>query len=346
MAILGLGSLIGAQNIIENPARPLAKDGGRVLRLAEVWRITDETGEFYFKYPHDLKIAEDGSFYLADAEQFLKFSADGKFRGNLYKKGQGPGEIGREFHYHLRGPDLFIQDMNSQRLWRADLEGRFQKSINLASKDYRGFVGALADGFLFLKTVWPPPNERTGKLMEILITVAFVARDGLERKDIVTFRPRVFLAPNAAMSWDPDITELSPDGKLLYGVQCRDYLIEVVDLASGKDLRKIRRSYVKVPHAEKDWEPDYRRKYGSPKFEFESDISGLFPVGDRLWVTTSTDDKAKGRLIDVFDGEGRFVDSFYLGAGRSLMAVREDFIFCQEKNEGETITIVKYGIMK
>jgi hypothetical protein len=182
--------------------------------------------------------------------------------------------------------------------------------------------------------------------MEILVTVALVARDGSERKDIVTFRPRAFLAPNAAMSWDPDIIELSPDGKLLYGVHCRDYLIEVVDLASGKALRKIRRAYVKFPHAEKDWEPDYRRKYGSPKIEFESDVAGLFPVGDRLWVETSTDDKAKGRLIDVFDKEGRFVDSFYLGAGRTLMAVREDSIFCQEKNEDETIRIIKYGIMK
>ncbi len=30
--------------------------------------------------------------------------------------------------------------------------------------------------------------------------------------------------------------------------------------------------------------------------------------------------------------------------GRMLMAVREGFVFCQEKNEDETITIVKYKI--
>jgi len=335
-----------SQTIIENPAKPKAANAGRIIALAEVWRISDESGEFYFKYPHNLKIAEDGSIFLAEAEQFLKFSADGKFLGNLYKKGQGPGEIGREFYYHLRGPDLFVQDMNSGRFWRADLEGRFQESIILAGKDYHGFVGALPDGFLFLKTVWPPPNERTGKLMEILETVALVGPDGSERRDAATFRPKTFLGPNTGMSWDPDITELSPDGKRLYAVHSRDYVIEIVDLASGSIVKRVSRLYPKVPHVEVDHETDFRKKHGSPKKEFETDIDELFPVGDRLWVATSTDDKARGKLIDVFDKDGRFVDSFYLGAGRQLMAVREDAVYCREKGEDEAIAIVKYGIVK
>jgi hypothetical protein len=347
--LLGLAVSTGfsfAQTVVENPAKPSAKDAGRVLKLTEVWRISDESGEFYFKYPHDLKIAEDGSIFLAEAEQFLKFSADGKFLGNLYKKGQGPGEIGREFYYHLRGPDLFVQDMNSGRFWRADLEGRFQESIILAGKDYHGFVGALPDGFLFLKTAWPPPNERTGKLMEILETVALVGPDGSERRDAATFRPKTFLGPNTGMSWDPDITELSPDRTLLYAVHSRDYIVEVIDLASGALVRRIKRIYPKVVHVEADWEPDFRKRTGAPKKEFEPDIDELFPVDERLWVVTSTTDKTKGRLIDVFDKDGRFVDSFYLGADRSLMAVGEGFLFCQEKKEDETITIVKYRIVK
>jgi hypothetical protein len=342
-------SAIGAasgQAVIENPAKPLAKDAGRVLKLAEVWRITDDGGEFFFKYPHNLQIAEDGTIFLAEGEQFLKFAADGKFLKNLYKKGQGPGEIGREFTYFVQGHDLFIQDMNSQRFWRADLNGIFQEQITLANKDYRGFEGVLPEGFLFLKAVWPPFEERTGKLMEILETVALVARDGTERRAIATFRPREFLAPQAAMSWDSSITTLSPDESLLYAYHGRDYLIEVIDLASGATARRFTRDYHKVPHVESDWEPDFRKRTGAPKIEFDRDIDELFPVGDRLWVATSTNDKAKGRLIDVFDKDGRFVDSFYLGAGRSLMAVGKDAVFCQQKSEDETIVIVKYRIEK
>jgi hypothetical protein len=182
--------------------------------------------------------------------------------------------------------------------------------------------------------------------MEILETVVLVAMDGLRQRDIATFRPKEFLAPQAGMSWDPSVIKTSPDGKLLNAIHSRDYLIEVVDLSSGTIIMRIERTYTKVPHIENDREPDFRRKYGSPKIEFEADVDELFPVGDRLWVATSTNDRAKGRLIDVFDKDGRFIDSFYLGAGRSLMAVREGAVFCQEKKEDETIAIVKYKIEK
>jgi hypothetical protein len=339
--------LLAAQEIIENPAKPLAKDAGRILKLTEVWRITDESGEFYFRYPHNLKIADDGSIYLADAEQFLRFSPDGNFLKNLYRKGQGPGEIGGNyFYYFTHGPDLFIRDMNYGRLWRTDLDGVFQEQINLVNKDYRGLLGIIPDGLLFLKSVMPPPEERTGKLMEILRTVVLVAMDGLKQKDIATFRPKEFLAPQAGMSWDPSVIKTSPDGKLLYAVHSRDYLIEVVDISSGTTIRSYRRQYPRVPYAEKGWEPDFRKKYGAPKMEYEIDISDIFPSGDRLWVETSTDDKAKGRLIDVFDKDGRFVDSFFLGAGKKLMLVRDAFVICQEKKEDESIALVKYRINK
>jgi hypothetical protein len=148
------------------------------------------------------------------------------------------------------------------------------------------------------------------------------------------------------MSWDPSILELSPDRRLLYAVHSRDYVIDVIDLASGAQIRRIKRTYPKVEHVEKEWEPDFRKTTGAPKIEFEPDVNELFSVEDASWVATSTEDKAKGRLIDVFDKDGRFVDSFYLGAGRSLMAVGEGFLFCQEKNEDEAITIVKYRILR
>jgi 6-bladed beta-propeller len=335
-----------AQSVIENPAKPKAANPGRVLKLAEVWRIGDESGEFYFKYPNQLQIADDGTVFVADEKELLRFSPDGRFVRNIFKQGQGPGEISEDFSYFVRGQDLFIQDMNSMRFWRADSNGVFQETINLANRDYRGLVGVLPDGFLFLKTVWPPPSERTGKLMEIPHIVTFVARDGSEKRDIATFRPKDFLAPQAATSMTAKIIALSPDGKVLYAFYGRDYLIEVVDLTTGTVVKRFSRAYPKVPHAEREWEADFRKKYGSPMREYEIDVNNLYPVDDRLWVETSTDDKVRGRLIDVFDSGGRFVDSFYLGAGRALMAVREDIIFCQENSGDETITIVKYRIEK
>jgi hypothetical protein len=330
--------------VVENPAKPKAVNAGRILKLTEVWKITDDGGEFFFKYPNNLQIAEDGSILVIDADEFLKFSPEGKFLKNIFKKGQGPGELGNYFLYFVYGREIYIQDFSSHRFWRADFDGVYQEQISLANKDYNDFVGVVPDGFLFMRQVLPPPSERTGKLMEIIHTVAIIARDGSFRRDVATFKPKTFLGYQAGMGWDQSIIKPGPGGKLLYALHSRDYLVEVIDLASGKITNRFGRAYPKVPHVEKEYEPDFRKSTGAPKIEFEADVDNLYPVGEHLWVETSTDDKTKGRLIDVFDQDGRFLDSFYLGAGRTLMAVREDAVFCREKNEDETITIVKYRI--
>jgi hypothetical protein len=40
-----------------------------------------------------IKTAPDGSIFVLDEKQFLKFDKKGKFIKNLFKKGQGPGEF-------------------------------------------------------------------------------------------------------------------------------------------------------------------------------------------------------------------------------------------------------------
>jgi len=340
------GGALLAQGIIENPDKSLAKNGGRVLELKEVWRITDEGSEFYFKYPHSLKITSDGSIFLAEAEQFLKFSPEGKFVKNLYKKGQGPGEIEREFTYYIYENEIFIEDLNSGRLWRTDLDGNFLGQINLGGKGYRDFIGVRPDSLVFLKSVWPPLEERTGKLMDILDTVALVSKDGKPIKDVHTFRLKMFLAPRAARSWDYSQRALSQDGKWLFGYHGREYLIEVLDFDKGEIIRRFNRKYPHVKHLEETWEADFRKKYNAPRIEFESDVREILLNGDRLWVKTSTKDKNKGDLFDVFDAEGRFLDSFYLGAGRTLLAAVGDTIFVLEKDPEENLILTKYIIIR
>src|SRR4030066_326691 len=104
-----LGSLLGLPDVtamafgqvIENAAKPKAANAGRILQLTDLWKITDDGGQFFFRHPHSLQVADDGSIFVADADQLLKFSLEGKFQKNLNKKGQGPGEIGRDFHYYI-----------------------------------------------------------------------------------------------------------------------------------------------------------------------------------------------------------------------------------------------------
>jgi len=86
MVIFLFGSVIvgtAAQELIKNPRNPASKNPGRVLKMQRVWQISDVDGSFYFKYPHGMKISSDGSMFIADQEELLKFSADGRFLGNF-----------------------------------------------------------------------------------------------------------------------------------------------------------------------------------------------------------------------------------------------------------------------
>jgi hypothetical protein len=67
---------------------------------------------------------------------------------------------------------------------------------------------------------------------------------------------------------------------------------------------------------------------------------------DSLWVKTSTNDKEKGDLFDVFDSQGRFIDNFYLGAGRTLLNSYGDTVFVLEKDQAENYRLIKYKIME
>ena len=85
--------LSSAQEIIENPEKPPSKNAGRVVQLKEILRIKDVKGQFYFKGPWDVKTAKDGSIFVHEPDRLLMFDSDGKFIRDLYKKGEGPGEL-------------------------------------------------------------------------------------------------------------------------------------------------------------------------------------------------------------------------------------------------------------
>jgi WD40 repeat protein len=336
---------VSAQKVIENLEKPLAKNAGRVLELREIWRISDDSGQFFFKYPFQLQIAEDGSIFVADEEELLRFNLDGKFVKNLYRKGEGPGEISSGFTYFIRGDKLIIWDSNKRKIWSADFEGNLLREYEIPNSGYSGFIGIRKNDFVFTKTVTPPAAERKGKLMEIPHIVFLTSMDGKSERPIFTFHSIEFMSPNAGRSWTPSIAMLSPDGKYIAGSHDTEYTIQLVDIDQGKAIRTFNRKYRRIKHVETDFEKDFNKNTGSPTMEFNPDVIGLKVVEDRIWVRTSTTDPNKGDLWDVFSLDGKFLDSFYIGQGRTLLRVELDALFVTEKNVDESISLVKYRIV-
>lgn len=344
------GGLTFGQAVIENPAKPVATDAGRILALTEVWRITDDSGEFYLKSPMELRIADEGSVFLHDLDQLLKFSPEGKFLKNLVKKGQGPGEVhDRAFQFRIRVNDLYVFDLNGHRLWRADLEGTFRQSISITGTETSALVAVASEGPVLAgiqsSFSWPTKSGTTAKALSVPHRIVLVPRNGGPTRDIFKWERQLTRGLSATL-WDPMIISADQDANTFYMALEWDYRINVLDATTGKIIGKFSRPYPKVRIPWTEEQKKMVQEMGMPLTEFWPDISNLYPTSRGIWVETSTDDKAKGRLVDVFDKDGRFVDSFYLGPGRTLMAVQEGVVFCQEKREDETIVIVKNRIGK
>jgi hypothetical protein len=334
-----------AQQIIENPEKPLAKNAGRVLKLQEIWRINDDSGEFYFKYPSQLQIAADSSIFLSDTEQFLRFSSDGKYLKNLYRKGEGPGEISRDFYFLVVGNELIIKDYNKQKLWKTDYEGKYLGEFDIRGQQTSGIIGVRKDDFVFVKSEYPPPSERTGKLIAIPRNVILKSKDGKNEKPVITFHARMFMAPNAGRNWDQSIELLTGNGKYIIGYHGLQYLIEIIDIEKGRIMRSFKRKYQRIKHVEDDFEKDFNKKFGLSTMDYESDIRGLKLNGGQIWVRTSTNDQKRGDLWDVFNLDGAYLDNFYLGAGKTLLKANGDEIYVTEKREDESIVLIKNKII-
>jgi hypothetical protein len=108
---------ISAQDIIENPAKSLSGNAGRIVELKEVMRIDDTGGDYYFQHPNNVKVAPDGSLLITDMGQLMHFDSNGKFKRNYFKKGQENM--------------LLVQDRRLQKILRFNFNGEFIREFRI-----------------------------------------------------------------------------------------------------------------------------------------------------------------------------------------------------------------------
>jgi hypothetical protein len=135
--------------------------------------------------------------------------------------------------------------------------------------------------------------------------------------------------------------------------------MKLYDLEKNQVVRIFKRKYKRVetpPEIQKQgggYVMLNNQKFTKPPQKYMNDITNLFVFKDKLWVLTSTKDKNKGILIDVYDFEGKYVDNFYLKFPNYLsldiyslytMTIAGDFLYLTQKKADETIELAKYLI--
>jgi hypothetical protein len=139
-----------------------------------------------------------------------------------------------------------------------------------------------------------------------------------------------------------------------------NYLIKLFDPAANEVVREFRRPYARVkgePLTETEKKGSFSlngKPYTRPERKFENDVKNIFTKNGEIWAVTSTKDKARGILIDIFDGEGIYKDSFWLdlpdpglaslwSPGRCVLD--GEFLWVVEQAEDGTFSIKKYRVV-
>jgi hypothetical protein len=346
-----------AQPIIENPSTPESKNAGRVLPLREVARITDEKGKFFFVQPFNLFTGTEGSVYVQEFKQLLKFDPAGRFVGNLVKRGQGPGELDDNLTDVLvREKDVILWSSNNYKLIRLDLDGRLLGDRRLDQGPLSTLLGA-RDGryfFLNLERDMDKPRALANGIIEQNFRLVIVPENGetVPTPFLMSCTAAVHIGPRGGgVSTISRAMPLAADDRTVFVFHSPDYLIKCLDLETGQVVRAFRRDYDRVRY-------DHKAPAGYPQElipKYHNDLCRLLWRDGKLWAVTSTIDPKKGILVDVFSREGKYLDNFYLplfkirrnNAGYyAPMAIHGDFLYLLEADEDDLITLVKYEIGK
>jgi hypothetical protein len=341
-----------SQRLIENPAKPQNSNAGRTLELKEELQITDESGDFFFQSPRDIKVAPDGSLFISDRESLIRLDADGNFIHDYYKKGQGPGELNYLRDLMIEDDALIIFSGSPNKLVWFKFSGELIQDKKIF--DVSGFLRLVhhSNGLFYFIKYGIPNTEGRLDIVDIPNNLIAVDNEGQLRAEIVSFPTKVFATgtgTSGAMVSIEDVYSVPMESRFLCVSHTSEYLVKVLDLDAQLVVRSFTREYKRIkPSA--DWRSGRigtgdGKMHSPPRPDFLNDISGFFSFQDKLWVLTSTKDDKKGQLIDVFDAEGTFVDSFFLEIDGRLMGTHENWLFVLKRTEDDLINIVKYRVI-
>lgn len=348
-----------AQEIIENPKKPLSKNAGRVVELKEVMRIDDIGGDYYFQYPRNIKVAPDGSLFIVDREQLIHFDHNGKFIRNYFKNGQGPGEMQAISDYFFADNSLIVHDRRLQKILRFDFNGEFIREFRI--HDLPTFARLhlfYNDNYYFFGSRIPSTDGKA-LIIEVPNELIFAVEGGQEIEKLITFPVESFAVSSGGSRGMISIAALiTIPFREKYMVIChtQDYLIKIFDVQSKEIIRSFKRKYdrVKLPEGRQVGGSVGigGKTYRAPR-KYLNDISKFLEFKNNLWIMTSSSDKEKGLLIDVYNFEGRYIDNFYLkfhetidpiSLGNRPMTISGDNLYMRVKNDDETYSIKKYLI--
>lgn len=339
---------LNGQQFIENPERPQRANPGQIIQLKEVLRIIDTGKGFYFKEPWGLDAADDGSIFVKDMDRLYKFSPDGKFVKNMVRIGQGPGEITREIEdFIVLDNTLILSCASMNKLITVDLQGKFIKEL-IPKKKLSELIAYYTNKYFFVDFI--TSNLRKREAYTDLDKNLYVSDEAGSITSIPYSFPvkwYLYFEPDGRPTFE-HVTELQTSRvcqKYVYVTHAQEYNIKQLDLEELRINKSFRRVYPRVKFKSDKFRP----------FNYYNDVHRILIFKDKVWALTSTFDKSKGIMVDVFNEEGKYLDNFFLPLFNSKtrdyfcqlyfpLTIKDVYLYAIEHDDDWNYRIVKYEI--
>ncbi len=361
LAVFFAFSPLLSQTQLDNPGKPKNRNAGRIVKLEETLRISDLGDEYYFQAPYNVKISPEGFIFVQDAGQLLQFDQEGQFIRNFFKKGQGPGEVSSIKNYTFSEGNVIVHCPSPNKIVWFDPKGELIDEFRL-EQDIFGMKleGFRSGDYIFSQSDFPRDREVSG-IIDIPHNLYGISnqREKLEKWGTFPVSYDVVWAKGGGGAITPMnyLIAVQTGEKFMVINHTSVYRIVLFDLENQNISVEFTRKYkrVKTP-------PDFENKGGAfidgkpvipPRQKFLNDINNIVVHKEEIWVFTSTVDKDKGILIDVFDFEGTYIDNFYLNIPKNLspawyrfqpMTYSEGLFYFIETMDDETYVIKQYGL--
>jgi hypothetical protein len=343
-----------AQDVIDNKNVRLGANAGRVVTLKEEMRIEDTGEGFYFKNPRAIRVSPNGDVLILDGqEQALHFDAQGRFIRNLFKKGQGPGELTVLFDIWATSERLYLSGDPSKFLV-FHFDGTLDKEIILRGQAFgERFVRADAGKITIRQQARIDPHGGSG-FKDIRHDMIEISTNDSTANVLGSFTVPGYVQISeeggiGITSWN-QLIAVPRDENTLIVSPSPDYLLVAFDAGKKAVSRKFQRPYERVKRTVGGGVRISGSASAPPVPEFQSDIYGVHVVDGNVWVQTSTVVEGKGILFDVFDGDGVYRDRFYLQgqwknpSGKLInrtLTIAGGCVYSPERSEDDLIVIRK-----
>jgi len=316
---LGAAGLSPAQTRVDNPARALAKNAGRVVDLKEVLRIRDDGERAVFRSPRFFKLGPDSSLYFidfADGDRLYGYSPAGELVHKLLKTGQGPGECQYAAGFVIEDKRVRVLAWIPPKIMDFGTDGRYLRETRVDEDAHGLWYLGMAGGKIYgiRDEVFSQAAFQSGGQAAVPNGVYEISPDFKTWKRIYQFPVRMVIRKGrGAFRLDP--IDAAIQGTTLYINHTAEYRVTEIDLRAGAPKRTISRAYDRVrskPAKTEDANPELRG-VDLPEDAYVWDIDRIHAAAGKLWVFTSAmEPDGNGQQVDVFDGEGSFVDSIIL----------------------------------